>query len=40
VRTVANQVANIHDKLEISGRLELLCYLASQLEPWARTIAA
>jgi len=39
-RTVANQIANIHRKLGISGRLELLCYLASQLQPWARTIAA
>jgi DNA-binding CsgD family transcriptional regulator len=32
-RTVANQIASAHHKLRVSGRAELLCYLASQLQP-------
>lgn len=30
-RTVANQIASVYRKLRISGRIELLCYLVSEL---------
>jgi DNA-binding NarL/FixJ family response regulator len=35
-RTIANQIASAYRKLKVSGRLELLCYLACRLEEGPR----
>lgn len=39
-RTIANQIANIYAKLELSGRTELLCHLAGVLGSESRRRAA
>ncbi len=40
VRTVANQIANAYRKLGISGRMDLLCYLASGQEAGTNPLMA
>ena len=32
IRTVANQIASAYKKLQVSGRMELICYLVSKLD--------
>jgi DNA-binding CsgD family transcriptional regulator len=40
VRTVANQLSSVYRKLGISGRLELLCFLAAEADLSQRHEAA